>query len=85
MTGSTFRVQVRLFGLHREAAGTSLLEVDLESGATVGDLRSIVAGQQVVDIPISGVAVAVNRAYASDDQALQEGDEVAIIPPVAGG
>jgi len=30
-------------------------------------------------------AVAVNRRYAKADAELRDGDEVAIIPPVAGG
>ncbi|MYJ67599.1 MAG: MoaD/ThiS family protein [Gemmatimonadetes bacterium] len=30
-------------------------------------------------------AVAVNRSYANGDTVLSEGDEVALIPPVAGG
>ena len=32
-----------------------------------------------------GLLFAVNRAYAARDEALAEGDEVALIPPVSGG
>jgi molybdopterin synthase catalytic subunit len=33
----------------------------------------------------SALAVAVNREYASGEAVLQEGDEVALLPPVSGG
>ena len=29
--------------------------------------------------------VAINQEYATDDQAIHPGDEIAIIPPVSGG
>ena len=32
-----------------------------------------------------GLLLAVNKAYAARDTVLQEGDEVALIPPVSGG
>ena len=34
---------------------------------------------------LAGVRVAVNEAFVERDQCLQEGDVVALIPPVAGG
>ncbi|MGB5370890.1 MAG: MoaD/ThiS family protein [Flavobacteriaceae bacterium] len=34
---------------------------------------------------LSSIAVAVNSEYAKDDLVLQQGDEIAIIPPVSGG
>jgi molybdopterin converting factor small subunit len=47
-------------------------------------------GRLVCDIPALGprrasLAAAVNRRYAPFDTALQDGDEVAFIPPVSGG
>jgi molybdopterin converting factor small subunit len=50
----------------------------------VGDCLAEVqrqAGGRVPPAPL----VAVNRVYARPEQPLAEGDEVALIPPVAGG
>src|SRR5947209_4921260 len=56
------------------------------------ELRAMVAG---VDEHVRGIGsstplppvpmVAVNEQYASQDRELRQGDEVALIPPVAGG
>lgn len=34
---------------------------------------------------IKGFMVAINHEYATNDQSIAHGDEVAIIPPVSGG
>lgn len=75
------RVNVRLFAVLRERAGSESLEIDLYDGATVADaIRALkpVAGE----MPFR---VAVNREYASDSTPITEGDELAAIPPVSGG
>jgi molybdopterin converting factor subunit 1 len=75
---------VLLFASWRDALGSSTLEVTLPPGATVGDLLSVVqsrAGASELPKPL----VAVNHRYAKPHETLASGDEVAIIPPVAGG
>jgi molybdopterin synthase catalytic subunit/molybdopterin converting factor small subunit len=73
------RVTVRLFAGLRERAGTARLEVD--DVARVGDVWARLG---LGDEP-GGLLYAVNRAYAGPDDALHDGDEVALIPPVSGG
>jgi molybdopterin converting factor small subunit len=61
------------------------MELDLQSGATVRDVIEHVRGiGDVAELPPRPM-VAVNEQYASRDRELREGDEVALIPPVAGG
>ena len=75
------RVTVRLFAGLREHAGTGRRDVDLGDGARVEDVwRALELGDEP-----AGLVFAVNRAYVGRDQALAEGDEVALIPPVSGG
>lgn len=78
-------VTVLLFASYADAVGRSSLELDLESGATVHDvieqIRGLGDAAQLPPVPM----VAVNEQYASRDRELREGDEVALIPPVAGG
>jgi len=80
------RVRLLLFAQYREFAGTSELEVDLPEGATAGALVDVLRrrGGGFARIPATAV-VAVNQEYASSDTPLRDGDEVALIPPVAGG
>ncbi len=72
------RVTVRLFAGLRERAGFA--ERELEA-ATVADVWPALG---LGDEP-EGLLYAVNQRYAAREAALEEGDEVALIPPVSGG
>ncbi len=74
-------VRVRLFAALRERAGARERTLALADGATAADVWPALG---LGDEP-PGVAVAVNRDYASRATALREGDEIALIPPVSGG
>jgi molybdopterin converting factor subunit 1 len=80
-------VDVRLFAMLRERAGTGSVTVEVREGATVREAVDAVAhahglGDLIARMP---VVMAVNREYADDDSVLSEGDELALIPPVSGG
>lgn len=78
-------VTVRLFASYAEFIGKSEIEMRVGEGATVGDVvRSIGASPGASRLPPSPL-VAVNCVYATSGTRLSDGDEVAIIPPVAGG
>lgn len=76
-------VSVLFFASYRERVGEDRREVTLPPGATVADLLGLLReeGLQLPERP----SVAVNRSYAEATRTLDEGDEVALIPPVAGG
>ena len=74
-------VTVRLFAMLRERAGAGAVTLELPEGARVSDALDSLAG--LADgIPL---VMAVNREYATADQVLDAGDELALIPPVSGG
>jgi len=80
------RGTVKFFASLREAAGRSEMEWDLEEGATVEILvahihKSIPGFEDWTD----RAWIAVNRRYTTLDTFLEEGDEVAMFPPVSGG
>jgi len=79
-------VHVRLFAIHREVVGKSKLDLELPDGATAGEaweeLRRLYPRLQSFSyLP----AMAVNTNFADSDTVLQDNDELAFIPPVAGG
>jgi MoaE-MoaD fusion protein len=74
-------VTVRLFAALRERAGSPQLTLDLPEGARVRDALAELSGL-AQGVP---VVMAVNREYASEEQVLDPGDELALIPPVSGG
>ena len=75
------RVVVKLFAGLRELAGTGQRDLELPEGASVGDVWPALG----LGTEPSGLLYAVNKEYAERSQALTEGDEVALIPPVSGG
>jgi len=79
------KVRVLLFASYAEAFGTNELVLDVPDGARASDVlarvRELSATRELPPSPL----VAVNASYAVPGQALIADDEVAIIPPVAGG
>jgi molybdopterin converting factor small subunit len=78
-------VSVQLFASYAEIFGGPTLEVPLGPGTTVNDLidhlRALPGATRLPHSP----RVAVNRVFAGVDQILSPNDEIALIPPVAGG
>jgi MoaE-MoaD fusion protein len=79
------RVSVRLFAGLRERAGTDRLEVELPDDARVADVLAAMAATPVGELRPRECVVAVNREYATADEPVRAGDEVALVPPVSGG
>ncbi len=83
---SGMRVEVLLFAGLAEAAGAASIHIDLPENAVVATLiegiQSAVPGLRG---RIRGVAIAINRRYASPNDPIRPNDELAMIPPVSGG
>lgn len=80
------KVSLKLFASIREAVGASDLIVDLPDGVTLADLLGrLKSDHPSVSDLTEHLTYAVNRRYATLDQPLSDGDEVVILPPVAGG
>jgi molybdopterin synthase sulfur carrier subunit len=80
------KVKVRLFAGLRELIGQQEIIVRLAEGATVGDLRDRLSRDYPRLTPFLPTLVcAVNEDYKPPEHGLQDGDEVALIPPISGG
>lgn len=82
---STLTIRVLLFASYAETLGCDALELVLENPATVGDaverLRALPRGERLPPRPLC----ALNLAQTSLHALLSAGDELAILPPLAGG
>ena len=78
-------VTVLLFASYADALGTGEIELTLPVGSTVADaVRQVGARPGAERVPPRPL-IAVNERYATLDHKLAPGDELALIPPVAGG
>lgn len=75
--------KVLFFAHLRDCLGEEFLTVDA-NGKTVAELKSDLALRY--DLPrMDTVMTAINEEFASNDEVIQDGDEIAFIPPVSGG
>lgn len=78
-------LQVLLFASYAEAFGAAAVTIAVPDSGTVADviaaLRVLPGGHVLPPRPL----VAVDRRYSPGTVAVKAGQEVAVIPPVAGG
>ena len=82
---STLTVRVLLFASYAEMLGLDDIELTFDGAATVEDaigrLRALPGGERLPPKPLC----AVNLSQVRLDTPLASGDEVAVLPPLAGG
>jgi molybdopterin converting factor small subunit len=82
---SAVTVRVLLFASYAESLGAETLDLTLPSPARVrdviGQLRDLPGGRLLPPKPLC----ARNLAHAGQDDPVLHGDEIAVLPPLAGG
>jgi len=80
------RVTVRLFARLRDLAGSGELVREVPAPATIEQVwRGLVKDMPALSDYERTMSVALNTDYSRMTAAVQEGDEVAFLPPVSGG
>jgi len=80
------KINVKYFAFYEDLLDRKEEQVEVGEGATVADLFNHVMRQyEFKDRLSTSTLFAVNQAYVPRDCLLKNGDEVAFIPPVAGG
>lgn len=83
---STIRVKVLYFAQVREAAGMDGEEIILVKDSSLKNLISkIEENHPGILRDKEDIQLAVNRNVAGKNLSLNEGDQIAVFPPVAGG
>ncbi len=76
---------VLFFARARDLAGVDRIEIT-PAPANVGGLREEISRRfPSLTAFLTKCAIAVGNEFVSDDKALTESDEVALLPPVSGG
>jgi len=80
------QIDVLLFASYRDLAGTDRRAVTLPEGASAGDLVRVLreGGDALAQLPETA-AVVGNHRVGRADHPIAPTDEVALLPPVAGG
>jgi molybdopterin converting factor small subunit len=85
-TLSIMRIRVRLGAGLSRFADAPLLSIDLADGARVDDLLAeLGAGQPALAPALRSALPVIAGAHVEREQRLRDGDEVALLIPVAGG
>ncbi len=80
------QVSVRVFGNLREEAGESVFELELPDGESVSQLTARLAARLPSLAQLGPrLRVSINLEFVAAEAILHDGDEVALLPPVAGG
>ncbi|HSH01618.1 MAG TPA: molybdenum cofactor biosynthesis protein MoaE [Anaerolineae bacterium] len=77
---------IRLFATLKDAAGGETVTVEVDWPTTVAEIRRLVAAATpALAAAVPSALVAVNQEFAFGEMVVEEGDEVALFPPVSGG
>ena len=79
-------VNVLFFAGARQRSGTARVQLELQEPITVREAAQAAcqAAPNQHKLP-DNIAFAINNSYALPDQIVNDGDEIAILPPVSGG
>jgi molybdopterin converting factor subunit 1 len=80
------RIRIRLFARLRDLAGAGELIREVPDEATIETVWQLLAAEQPAAASYRpSVATALNAEYAKFSTRVNDGDEVAFLPPVSGG
>lgn len=79
------KCRILAFGVTREIMGKREVDFEFPEGKNIGELKALLFGQHPRLEALKSMFIAVNKEYAADHVLVKDNDEIALIPPVAGG
>ena len=85
--GRLMKVTVRTFAVYRELLGKPEFALEVPVGATALSVMEMIFGDKMEQFKglESSTLFAINREYVKSDCVLEDGDELSVLPPLAGG
>lgn len=79
-------LSIQLFGIFKERIGEEKISISTPSSINSSELKALLEVKYDIVKEVQHYMLAVNQVYSGDESvALNENDEIALIPPVAGG
>jgi molybdopterin converting factor subunit 1 len=82
-------IRVRFFAALRERLGTESIDIPASSSVDVTGLLELIRrqlGEGAIDIlSAPNVRIALNQEFVTDQCRVNDGDEIAFMPPITGG
>lgn len=78
-------LKILAFGIAKDIFGTNLFSLKIKEAISIRKLKELILKDYPDFKKLASLRIAINSEYQEDDFIIKEGDEVAIIPPVAGG
>ncbi len=82
---NTLRIRFRCFSFVRQALDAPQIEIDMAKGATAAEVEKTIRERTGTSLDRTSFRIAVNRRIVPGTTVLEDGDEVALIPPLQGG
>ena len=80
------KVKVLLFASLKDISGENAFELELEENATVDSVKlKIISMYPKLEPLLNYVKIAINQEFADAETVINNGDELAFLPPVSGG
>ena len=79
------KIRLKCFSQVKYALGINEITFELEDETSTDDLKKLVRKKAEGKLDDVILSTAVNKKYISKNIELEDGDEVAFIPPVQGG
>lgn len=80
------KVTVQFFSYFKELTGDDRVQVEVENGATIGDLlNALYTDFPKLEAMRKSTLIGVGLEYQGRSYVLKDGDEVSLFPPVQGG
>ena len=79
------KVKLKCFSQVKYALGKNEITYELKEGTFTDDLEKMVRKNAKGKLDDVTLSIAVNKKYISKNMELNDGDEIALIPPVQGG
>lgn len=78
-------MQITCFGITKDIAGKDVISIDGDQVRTISDLKKALFLKYPEMKTLKSLSIAVNEEYAEDNDSINHGDDIVLIPPVSGG